>query len=157
MSYIATLTSTINITQSRLDYSRLTDSTLTAWPIKTTLISQTGQIRGFHPYLRAIMPEPADEELTRSIDSPSSLTKLDTNGLYLSLAVYLISNNMSSSELCNRIIDHMQNQIDGRAVRALLPSRQRVDESRIFMTTHTYRPGLEALLDNTGGSKKTET
>jgi ankyrin repeat protein len=70
--------------------------------------------------LRAILPEQLDEDLLASIEKLPGLIKLDANAQYLSLAVYLISNNMFEAENFSKIVEYLQRQRDGRLLRSLL-------------------------------------
>ena len=69
------------------------------------------------------MPEQHDGEHIGDIPETFGLTKLDANAHYLSLAVYLMSNNMLGLEYRIKIIDYLDNHIDSRVVEALLSSK----------------------------------
>ena len=67
---------------------------LPTWATTTTPASRSNILRHIHNYLRAIMPEDFDREPREGTKTMRGLIKINENIQYLSLAVYLLTNNM---------------------------------------------------------------
>jgi hypothetical protein len=78
--------------------SREIISVLATWATSTTPIGHASTVRNVHSHLRAILPEQLDGGLLETTEKLPGLVKLDANAQYLSLTVYLISNNMFEAE-----------------------------------------------------------
>jgi hypothetical protein len=95
-------------------------SVIASWATGITLAGHTNPIRDVHSRLRAIIPEQPDGELPSGVEEMSILIKLDTNVQYLTLAIYLISNNMFSSENLSKMVECLQSLGHGRILGPLL-------------------------------------
>jgi ankyrin repeat protein len=74
-------------------------------------------IRNVHSRLCAISPAEFNGEF---LSTTSGLVKLDENAQYISLAVYLISNNMLEDKDCGKVIGYFEHQRGQQLLRSLL-------------------------------------
>jgi hypothetical protein len=95
-------------------------SVLASWVAGTTLIGHANTVQNVHSYLRAILPEQLDRELLARAERLPGLIELDKNAQYLSLAMFLISNNMLEAENFNKIVEYLEHQRDRLLLRSLL-------------------------------------
>ncbi|KAH8648060.1 Clr5 domain-containing protein, partial [Tricladium varicosporioides] len=77
-------------------------------------------VRNIHSRLRAILPEEPNMQPLSSAKETHGVIKLNENAQYLSLAIYLISNNILDSQELSTIIEHFQKLNDGRFLKPLI-------------------------------------
>ena len=113
----------ISSTKSTAGASGEITSVLVSWATNTTLTGHATTVRNIHSRLRAVLPEQLDGEFPSNIGKLQSLIKLDADTQHLSLALYLISNNMLPAESFNTMIKFLQQQRNLRLLRSLLSTK----------------------------------
>ncbi|PVH70469.1 ankyrin [Cadophora sp. DSE1049] len=119
-----------NTIQSRLNSISSTKSTagvpgeiisvMASWTTTISLTERANPIRNVHSRLRAILPEQLDGELLANAEDLPGLIKLDENAQYLSLAMYLMSNNMLEDKDLSRVVGYFEHQRGRRLLKSLL-------------------------------------
>lgn len=103
----------------RASVSRELISVMASWT-GITLAGYSNPIRIIHSRLRAILPEQLHREFLGSTEDLPGLMKLDENAQYLSLAMYLISNNMLQNMDCGKVIGYFEHQRGRHLLNSLL-------------------------------------
>ena len=93
---------------------------LPTWATTVTFTSQLNALWHIHNYLHTIIPENFNQELRESTKTIYRLIKINKNVQYLSLAVYLLTNNILYNEKATIIAKIFQNKRNMQFLKSLL-------------------------------------